>query len=121
MPPDDYTGNPKSSLLDVDAAVKSNLQMKLEALLMLAVYKLKIVLCGLALKQLFKLMLEVTIWTWLVAWAATFSSCFWDPVITSVIMDEVEKRAAGVSNSGATETCCPNRHATSSNCSLHKI
>eukprot|EP01050_Picozoa_sp_SAG11_P005613 SAG11_NODE_402_length_9751_cov_7.372047_8_plen_307_part_00 len=89
-------GSPKSAVLGVDPSSKTSVQKRAETVVMVVFYKLKIVLTGQLLKLVWKFSLPVIVVTWLSSYAAAVASCFWDTLICTVIMDEVEMRATGV-------------------------
>jgi hypothetical protein len=112
-------GSPRSGILGVDPAVKSSLQQKLETAALSLVYMLKVVLLALAIKLvLWAPFIPMIYYTWLGSHAPTVvskpcyfstdrtqltrtpqknsqASIFWDVVIGTVIMDQVERRAFG--------------------------
>jgi hypothetical protein len=90
-------GSPSSALLGVDPASKSTLQQKLEITALSLLYLLKVVLLALAIKVfLWSTVVPLRYYTWLASHAPTVASIFWDLVIGTVIMDQVERRAHGV-------------------------
>ena len=53
------------------------LDKKTGILVLVLIYKAKIIVLGCILKVLFMFWFDVTTTTWLKSYAATFSSCFW--------------------------------------------
>lgn len=90
-------GQPKSAVLGVDPEEKSSFQLKLEATVLAILYTLKVVLLGTAIKLiLWAPHIPMIYYTWLGSYSPVVASVFWDALIGSVIMDQVEIRAHGV-------------------------
>lgn len=90
-------GNPGSAVLGVDPAQKTGLQLKLESIALALLYTLKVLLLGLAIKLLlWQPFMPMALYTWVGSYAPLVSSILWDCLIGSVIMDQVELRAEGV-------------------------
>ena len=69
---------------------------KLRIVFMLVLYKAKILLLGFIIKQIFKYTTPIEYSTWLMGHASIYASVFWDVLITKAIMDNVQRRAQGV-------------------------
>jgi hypothetical protein len=92
-------GQPKSSVLGVDPEAKSNFQLKLEATVLGLIWALKVLLLGLLIKlTLWAPFMPMVWYTWIGSYAPVVASMFWDALIGSVIMDQVENRAHGVTS-----------------------
>ncbi len=90
-------GQPKSAVLGVDPEEKSSLQLKLEATVLAILYGLKVVVLGTAIKLLlWAPYIPMIYYTWIGSYSPVVASIFWDALIGSVIMDQVENRAFGV-------------------------
>lgn len=90
-------GQPKSAVLGVDPEQKSTFQLKLEAAVMGMLYILKVLLLGTAIKLLlWQPFMPMIYYTWVGSYSPLVASIFWDALIGSVIMDQVENRAHGV-------------------------
>lgn len=90
-------GQPKSAVLGVDPEEKSTLQLKLEAAVLAILYALKVVVLGTAIKLiLWHPYMPMIYYTWVGSYSPVVASIFWDALIGSVIMDQVELRAHGV-------------------------
>jgi hypothetical protein len=85
-------GNPKASALGVDpdaSEEESKAAQKAALLLMIVMYKGKVLVLGILVKIVFRLALPIELRTWANPWAALMSSCFWDTIICAVIMEQV--------------------------------
>lgn len=90
-------GQPKNPVLGVDPELKSSFQLKLEATVLGILYALKVLLLGTAIKLiLWAPFMPMVYYTWVGSYSPVVASIFWDALIGSVIMDQVELRAHGV-------------------------
>ena len=73
-----------------------SLRSRFVQVFMLVLYKAKIILLGFIIKQIFKYTTPIEYSTWLMGHASIYASVFWDVLITKAIMDNVQRRAQGV-------------------------
>ena len=81
---------------DAEPELESMKGKKLKVIVKLAFYKAKGFVMGFVIKQIFAIFFTVQTLTWLNPYAPGLSACFWDTMITVVIMQRVVMTANGV-------------------------
>lgn len=81
---------------DAEPELESMKGKKLKVIIKLIFYKAKGFVMGLLIKQIFRIFFTIEILTWLNPYAPGLSACFWDTMITVVIMQRVVMTANGV-------------------------
>ena len=89
-------GNPKSAVLSVDPEVESNAKRRLRIFAVTVIYAGKIFFLSGITKVILKLSLSVPQYTWATSYAPIFACCFWDTLIFSVAMEQVNLVASGI-------------------------